>query len=116
MALQRCSAMMSRIVRHTHRAAEVEPCGERDADGVSMVGDDEPTDEPTLAEILVEESSEALIALSAGGVLPSRPRAAERIFGYPLARAIGTRFVDLVVPPDHIAEARAAIEDMAHTG
>src|ERR1044071_8340749 len=99
MAMPRGSAIISRIVRFTHRVAEMEPCGERDADEGSMVHDGGANaSEPPISEVLVEESSEALLAVSADGVIVSWNRAAERITVDVSMRALrdsagGLRFV-----------------------
>ena len=66
--------------------------------------------------MLVEQSSEALIALSGDGEILSWNRAAERIFGYPRHAAIGRRFDELIVPPERRPEARAALADAVRLG
>src|ERR1044071_2687413 len=117
MAMPRGSAIISRIVRFTHRVAEMEPCGERDADEGSMVHDGGANaSEPPISEVLVEESSEALLAVSADGVIVSWNRAAERIFGYSRQLAIGQRYDELTVPLERVAETRAAFAGAVRTG
>jgi protein-histidine pros-kinase len=95
----------------------MEPCGERDADEGSMVHDGGANaSEPPISEVLVEESSEALLAVSADGVIVSWNRAAERIFGYSRQLAVGQRYDELAVPLDRVSETRAAFADALRTG
>ena len=72
--------------------------------------------EPPISEVLVEESSEALLAVSADGVIVSWNRAAERIFGYSRQLAVGQRYDELAVPLDRVSETRAAFADALRTG
>jgi PAS domain S-box-containing protein len=52
---------------------------------------------------IVETSDDAIISKSLDGIIQSWNGAAERVFGYPAAEAIG-RHISLVIPPDRIAE------------
>ena len=72
--------------------------------------------EESIAEVLVEQSSDALIALSPEGIVLFWSTGAERIFGYPRRAAIGRPLDDLVVPSDRRAEARAALAEVVHSG
>ena len=74
------------------------------------------TADRSFAEVLVDESSEALLALSPAGEILFWSRAAERTFGYPRSVAIGRMLEDLIVPPDRRAETRAAIDDAIRAG
>ncbi len=53
---------------------------------------------------IVESSSDAIIGKDLGGVIASWNAAAERIFGYASAEAIGKTTADLVIPPERQAE------------
>jgi PAS domain S-box-containing protein len=72
--------------------------------------------EPSFADVLIEESSEALLAVSEDGVIASWNRAAERIFGYSRELAIGQRYDELTVPLERVAETRAAFAGAVRTG
>jgi PAS domain S-box-containing protein len=52
---------------------------------------------------IVESSDDAIISKSLDGIIQSWNGAAERVFGYPAAEAVG-RHISLVIPPDRIAE------------
>ncbi len=68
------------------------------------------------AEALIDESPDALLALSIDGRVLAWNRGAEFIFGYTVDEAIGTPLEDLVVPEDHRAEARQALSDVMDKG
>src|SRR5436853_1815073 len=70
----------------------------------------------TFAELLLDESPDALIAIGFDGVVLSWNRGAERIFGYAADEAIGRNLDALVVPHDRRGEARAALEEAIHAG
>jgi PAS domain S-box-containing protein len=107
---------MDRTVQFRDRVAEAEPGRSTgDADRVPVVHDrghdGASIGERSFAEVLVEQSAEALIALSSDGVILSWNRAAERIYGHSRQVAIGRRFDELIVPPERRPEARAALAD-----
>jgi PAS domain S-box-containing protein len=52
---------------------------------------------------IVESSNDAIIGKSLAGVIQSWNAAAERLFGYPAAEAVG-QHISLVIPPERIAE------------
>ena len=81
-----------------------------------MVDDGSSPSEPSFADVLIEESSEALLAVSGDGVILSWNCAAERIFGYSRQLAIGQRYDELTVPIDRVAETRAAFAGAVRTG
>ena len=63
-------------------------------------------DDLTLAARLVDESPDALLALAPNGRVLSWNRGAEAIFGYSAAEAVGHMLEELVVPEQHLEEAR----------
>src|SRR5438445_3248171 len=69
-----------------------------------------------LAEILVETSPDALLAMSPDGTVLFWNRGAEAIFGYTREEAIGRSIFDLIVPPDLVDEAHASIREVLETG
>jgi protein-histidine pros-kinase len=70
----------------------------------------------TLAELLVDESPDALIALTLEGRIRSWNRGAAAMFGYGAAEAIGQPLDALVVPEEHRAAARAAVATAVASG
>jgi PAS domain S-box-containing protein len=72
--------------------------------------------EQSIAEVLVEQSSDALIALSPEGTVQFWSTGAERIFGYPRRAALGRSLDDLIVPTERRAEARAALAEVVRAG
>jgi protein-histidine pros-kinase len=82
-----------------------------------MVPDAGPgASERSLAEFLVEESSDALIALTRDGDVAFWSAGAERIFGYPRAAAIGKPLDELTVPPERRAESRTLLDEALRAG
>ena len=75
----------------------------------------EPGD-ATFAALLVDESPDALLALSATGRVLAWNRGAEMIFGYPAQEALGRMLDDLIVPPEQREEARQQLETAATAG
>jgi PAS domain S-box-containing protein len=65
-------------------------------------------DEAAIAATLVDESPDALIALSAARAVVFWSRGAEVMFGHPAAAVLGRPVDDVFVPPDRRAEAQAA--------
>ncbi|MCU1281290.1 MAG: histidine kinase [bacterium] len=63
----------------------------------------------TLAESLVEESPDALIALTTDGRVSFWSRGAETIFGYGRDEALGRNIDDLIVPLSRVGEAHDAL-------
>jgi PAS domain S-box-containing protein len=51
----------------------------------------------------VESSHDAIVTKTLGGTITGWNPAAERLFGYTAAEAVG-KGIDLIVPPDHLAE------------
>ena len=64
--------------------------------------------EARLLASIVESSDDAIVRKSLDGIVQSWNAAAERLFGYPAAEAIG-RHISLVIPPDRLAEEDAII-------
>jgi PAS domain S-box-containing protein len=58
-----------------------------------------------LLAAIVEASADAIVSKTLDGVITSWNAGAERIFGYSAAEAVG-RPIDLVIPPDRLAEER----------
>jgi protein-histidine pros-kinase len=73
------------------------------------------TDE-SFAEVLVDESSDALIAVSPDGTILFWSRGAEQIFKYASHTAIGRTLDDLIVPPGRRDESRAALAQAIERG
>jgi len=65
--------------------------------------------EGSFADVLVEESSDALIALSPEGTILFWSRGAEQSFRHAKDAALGQLLEDLIMPPDRRDEARATL-------
>jgi len=74
------------------------------------------TRESSFAAILVEESPDALLALSAEGVILSWNRGAREMFGYADDEAIGASFHELVVTDEGRAESQQQLADVLEQG
>ncbi|HEV3372777.1 MAG TPA: PAS domain S-box protein, partial [Xanthobacteraceae bacterium] len=70
----------------------------------------------SFAQDLIDESPDALVALSLDGRILAWNRGAETIFGYAAAEAVGKPIDELVVPDDRRAEARQALADVIERG
>ncbi|MEO8181747.1 MAG: PAS domain S-box protein [Deltaproteobacteria bacterium] len=75
----------------------------------------EPKD-ATFAALLVDESPDALLALSPSGLVLAWNRGAETIFGYPAGDAIGRRLDDLIIPAELREEARQQLDAAVRSG
>jgi len=62
-----------------------------------------------LFSAVVESSNDAIITKALDGTITGWNRAAERLFGYTAAEAVGSR-VDIIVPPDRRAELRDILD------
>lgn len=69
-----------------------------------------------LAGRFVEETPDALVAISVTGVVEYWNRAAEVIFGYASDEAVGKALNDLIVPPDRFDEERRHREEAIENG
>ena len=82
--------------------------------------DNDMTDEQPVAsayaDALIDESPDALLAISIDGRILAWNRGAEYIFGYTVDEAIGRPLEDLVVPEDHRTEARRALAQVIDKG
>src|SRR5689334_14083813 len=65
---------------------------------------------------LVDESPDALLALSLSGVVLFWNRGAEAIFGYSAAEAVGQQLDSLIVPPEHRADAQRLLIETIERG
>ena len=79
---------------------------------------EQPRHAPNLsfAELLLDESPDALIALTLDGRIRTWNRGAESIFGYAAAEAIGRSLEDLLVPDEGRLSARLALTEVARHG
>src|SRR5258708_31721877 len=68
------------------------------------------------AEILVEASPDALLAMSPEGKILFWNRGAEAIFGYTREEAVDRSIFDLIIPPDRFHEAQASLLEAMETG
>jgi len=73
-------------------------------------------EERPFAESLLDQSSDALMALAFDGRIQSWNRAAHAMFGYTAAEAIGRASDDLTVPEEARLDARRALEDAVRNG
>ena len=65
---------------------------------------------------VVESSGEAIIVVDFDGTVADWNRAAERIYGYPRAQAIGRHIEELVIPPERRAEMAGVGEELLREG
>jgi PAS domain S-box-containing protein len=70
----------------------------------------------SFAELLVDESQDALMALSLDGRVCSWSRGARAMFGYTADEAIGASIDELTVPADRRDEARCTLAQAVETG
>jgi PAS domain S-box-containing protein len=73
----------------------------------------DPVDPPsteTFSAALVQESPDALIALSTAGKVLFWNRGAFMVFGYSTSEALGHTLEELIIPPDRLEEARRAMK------
>jgi PAS domain S-box-containing protein len=75
-----------------------------------------PLIERELAEILVEQAPGALIALSPDGVVLYWNDGARALFGHGAQEAIGTPFVDVMIPPEGREQAARALGEVVTSG
>ena len=66
----------------------------------------------SFADVLVQESPDALIALSPAGKILFWNHGAETLFGYAPDEAVGQVLEELVIPPEHRDEAQRATEQV----
>ena len=64
-----------------------------------------------LLNLLVEETPDAVIAISPADNVPHWNRAAETIFGYSREEALGHSLIELIVPQDRGDEQRRVREE-----
>jgi PAS domain S-box-containing protein len=65
---------------------------------------------------LLDQLTDAIIAITADGVVLSWSKGAEAMFGYPSDAAIGRQLETLIVPPDRIEEERQRLLDTLQAG
>ena len=73
---------------------------------------DRHTERERLFSAVVESSNDAIITKSLDGTITAWNRAAERLFGYAAAEAVGRR-IDIIVPPERRAEVRDILDRVA---
>jgi PAS domain S-box-containing protein len=71
-----------------------------------------PVPSTSLADLLINESPDALIALTLEGHVLAWNRGAESIFGYNAAEALGQLLDALIVPAEHVEHARTLRQDV----
>src|SRR5438874_4839686 len=62
---------------------------------------------------IVESSDDAIVSKDLDGTITSWNRAAERMFGFTAAEAIG-RSITIIVPPDRLSEERHVLNEIRH--
>ena len=67
-------------------------------------------------QVIAENADDGIIVADAGGIILSWNAAAERIFGYPSAEAIGHSLPELIVPERYRETKRAAMRRFARDG
>ena len=67
-----------------------------------------------LSRQLWDETPDAVLAVAAGGEVLFWNRAAEAIFGFSSAEAVGRTLADLIVPTDRLEEERTVRENAAN--
>jgi PAS domain S-box-containing protein len=70
---------------------------------------DRLTERERLFSAVVESSNDAIITKALDGTITGWNRAAERLFGYTAAEAVGSR-IDIIVPPDRHDEVRTILD------
>jgi PAS domain S-box-containing protein len=88
-------AELSRLLGRVRRQAESER--------------DHHTERERLFSAVVESSNDAIITKKLDGTITAWNRAAERLFGYTAAEAVGNR-IDIIVPPDRRAEVKDILD------
>ena len=73
---------------------------------------DRHSERERLFSAVVESSNDAIITKTLDGTITGWNRAAERLFGFTAAEAVGKR-IDIIVPPDRRAEVRDILERVA---
>jgi len=73
---------------------------------------DRHTERERLFSAVVESSNDAIITKALDGAITGWNRAAERLFGFTAAEAVGNH-IDIIVPPDRRAEVREILDRIA---
>jgi PAS domain S-box-containing protein len=73
------------------------------------MGDEDATDATELARALVDESPDALIALTPDGRVLFWNLGARSIFGFSSEESVGRLLEELIIPEQHTVEARRAL-------
>jgi protein-histidine pros-kinase len=84
--------------------------------GAELTDVKEGTAHGSFAEVLLNESPDALIAISFEGDVLSWNQGATAIFGFGSDEAVGHRLADLIVPEKERSEARDVLEQVVRTG
>jgi PAS domain S-box-containing protein len=69
-----------------------------------------------LADRLIDNAPDAIIAYSPAGKVLFWNKGAETVFGYTCEEAMGRLITDLVVPPERLAEEQRVLHDVLRTG
>src|SRR5690349_5928330 len=78
-----------------------------------MTDGEQLANDPTFfAQALIQESPDALIALSPEGTVLFWSRGAETVFGYTAGEALGQSLEAMIVPAERHEEARAAMAEV----
>lgn len=70
----------------------------------------------THAQMILDNAGDAFVAIDGGGTVIGWNRAAERMFGYSAAEAVGQSMPELIMPPEYRADHDAGVERFKRVG